>query len=75
VLVPRTSDRIRKAWIWTFVLAYGGFVGLARIVIGAHYASDVLFSTAITWFVFWFFSRKGLSQRALSEDAQASTQT
>jgi membrane-associated phospholipid phosphatase len=29
------------------VLGWGIFVGLSRIVIGAHYASDVLFSTGV----------------------------
>jgi membrane-associated phospholipid phosphatase len=29
------------------IIGWGIFVGLSRIVVGAHYASDVLFSTFI----------------------------
>jgi len=37
-----------KVIIALFVLGWGLFVGLSRIVVGAHYASDVLFSTGIS---------------------------
>ena len=33
------------------IIGWGIFVGLSRIVIGAHYASDVLFSTSIAMVV------------------------
>ena len=37
----------RKIITFILVLGWGFFVGLSRIVIGAHYASDVLFSTGV----------------------------
>lgn len=33
--------------ITVLVIGWGAFVGLSRIVVGAHYASDVLFSTGV----------------------------
>ncbi|MFX1287173.1 MAG: phosphatase PAP2 family protein [Promethearchaeota archaeon] len=36
------------------VVGWGLFVGLSRIAVGAHYASDVLFSTAVAIFVTLF---------------------
>ncbi|GAG16871.1 unnamed protein product, partial [marine sediment metagenome] len=44
------------------VIGWGLFVGLSRIAVGAHYASDVLFSTGaatiITIFLYTRFYRK-----------------
>jgi len=37
------------AYSWTF--GWGIFVGASRVVVGAHYASDVLFSTGMAWLV------------------------
>jgi len=36
-----------KILVYILILGWGLFVGLSRIVVGAHYASDVLFSTGI----------------------------
>jgi membrane-associated phospholipid phosphatase len=36
-----------KLVIVILVLGWGTFVGLSRIIVGAHYASDVLFSTGV----------------------------
>ena len=33
--------------VTVLVIRWGLFVGLSRIVVGAHYASDVLFSTGM----------------------------
>ena len=42
----------------TLIIGWGIFVGLSRIVIGAHYASDVLFSTGIVLVVTLFLYKK-----------------
>lgn len=46
------------------VIIWGVVNGLSRVVIGAHYASDVLFSTAFTigWFILldWWIPKKSL---------------
>ncbi|TFF95006.1 MAG: phosphatase PAP2 family protein [Promethearchaeota archaeon] len=36
-----------KIITWICIIGWGLFVGLSRIVVGAHYASDVLFSTGM----------------------------
>jgi membrane-associated phospholipid phosphatase len=41
----KNTDPIRLLTI-ILVVGWGLFVGLSRIAVGAHYASDVLFSTA-----------------------------
>jgi membrane-associated phospholipid phosphatase len=33
----------------TLILSWGFFVGLSRVLVGAHYASDVLFSTGVAF--------------------------
>jgi membrane-associated phospholipid phosphatase len=40
------------------VISWGIFVGLSRIVVGAHYASDVLFSTGVATITTLLFYRK-----------------
>jgi membrane-associated phospholipid phosphatase len=48
----------RRIIITVLVIGWGLFVGLSRIVVGAHYASDVLFSTgAATIITIFFYSR------------------
>ena len=48
-----------KILTWIGVMGWGFFVGLSRIVQGAHYASDVLFSTAFAFIImivlYWKF--------------------
>jgi len=46
-----------------FVIGWGIFVSASRVVVGAHYATDVLFSTATGWILtiflyYMFFYRK-----------------
>ncbi len=45
VVKDRKNTDIVKILSYILILGWGLFVGLSRIVIGAHYASDVLFST------------------------------
>lgn len=45
VVKDRKNTDIVKILFYILILGWGLFVGLSRIVIGAHYASDVLFST------------------------------
>ncbi|MCK4479401.1 MAG: phosphatase PAP2 family protein [Candidatus Lokiarchaeota archaeon] len=40
----KNTDAI-KILVYILILGWGLFVGLSRIIVGAHYASDVLFST------------------------------
>ncbi|MEE9377608.1 MAG: phosphatase PAP2 family protein [Candidatus Lokiarchaeia archaeon] len=40
----KNTDPI-KILVYILILGWGLFVGLSRIIVGAHYASDVLFST------------------------------
>ena len=47
LLWPRGSARFRLAFALSF--AWGAFVCASRVVIGAHYLSDVLFSTAFAF--------------------------
>ena len=51
------KDPIKLA-TWIGVIGWGILVGLSRIFIGAHYASDVLFSTGVafttTILLYWF---------------------
>jgi membrane-associated phospholipid phosphatase len=43
---------------WALVLGYGTLMCVSRIVVGAHYATDVFFSTAIAWLVFLLVRRR-----------------
>ncbi|NVM54450.1 MAG: phosphatase PAP2 family protein [Candidatus Helarchaeota archaeon] len=40
------------------ILGWGSFVGISRIIIGAHYASDVLFSTGVAFVVIILLYKK-----------------
>jgi membrane-associated PAP2 superfamily phosphatase len=43
-------DRSRQARFWLiFALAYGSLMGLARMIQGKHFASDVLWSAGFVW--------------------------
>ena len=41
----RKNTNAVKILVYILILGWGLFVGLSRIIVGAHYASDVLFST------------------------------
>jgi lipid A 4'-phosphatase len=65
----------RRRWLWHgAALALGGLVGLARIVEGAHFLSDVVFSGIFVFLVAWLlrpaFFRASPSE---SERQEAST--
>jgi len=51
MLVPASNKRLRSALLIIIIL-WGLIVGLSRVVIGAHYASDVLFGGCIVIFIF-----------------------
>lgn len=51
MLVPVSNKKLRSALLFIIIL-WGLIVGLSRIVIGAHYASDVLFGGCIVIFIF-----------------------
>ncbi|MHA1293855.1 MAG: phosphatase PAP2 family protein [Promethearchaeota archaeon] len=47
-----------KILTWILVIGWGLFVALSRIVVGAHYASDVLFSTGMAALITILLYRK-----------------
>ena len=47
LVVNRKGKDFLKILTFCFVIGWGTFVGISRVLIGAHYASDVLFSTGI----------------------------
>lgn len=55
--------RRRRAWAMSFLalgLAYGSFVGLARMVQGAHFLSDVVWAAGLVYFtglIFYYILR------------------
>ena len=55
VLLPRRSAGLRWAWM-AGALSYGGLMGLARIVQGGHFLSDVLWSAGVVILVTWGLS-------------------
>lgn len=63
LLWPRGSARYRLAFVASF--SWGAFVCASRVVMGAHYTSDVLFSTAFAF---------GVMAYALDREQRQSTQ-
>ncbi|MHA1978049.1 MAG: phosphatase PAP2 family protein [Candidatus Hodarchaeales archaeon] len=49
------------------IFAWGTFIAFGRIVIGAHYASDVLFSSGVAFFVYLLLSNHWKRNRSLKE--------
>lgn len=44
----------KRKYVWTIGIAYGAIMGLSRVIVGAHFTSDVVFSfflTALIYFV------------------------
>jgi membrane-associated phospholipid phosphatase len=58
----KSTDPLRLLTI-ILVVGWGLFVGLSRIAVGAHYASDVLFSTGAATIVTIFLYTKLYKQR------------
>lgn len=56
MLLPLTMLCKKKVWkvlFWASVIGWGVMVGISRIIIGAHYASDVLFSACFILVIFF----------------------
>ena len=53
---PRGTAQYR--WALVLCLAWGTFVAASRVVLGAHYLSDVLFSTAFAFGVVGYAQRR-----------------
>jgi len=51
ILIPAKNKKLR-ALLLLLIFAWGFTVGLSRIIIGAHYASDVLFGACIVIVIF-----------------------
>lgn len=58
ILIFIDSGKKLRSCIAAIVISWGVFVSLNRILIGAHYASDVLFSTGFTIILFLLLSKK-----------------
>ncbi|HKL94207.1 MAG TPA: phosphatase PAP2 family protein [Clostridia bacterium] len=48
-LLPAWNKKSIKIWVWIVAIAYTGTVAISRIVVGAHYFSDVLFGGTIAF--------------------------
>lgn len=57
LLIPK-KNKIVKIFTTGLIVAWGIAVPLSRVVIGAHYASDVLFGTFIIIISFFMFAEK-----------------
>ncbi|MHA1268227.1 MAG: phosphatase PAP2 family protein [Candidatus Helarchaeota archaeon] len=63
LILFKNEKKILK-WVGnSIIIGWGLFVGASRIVIGAHYASDVLFSSAVAFVTVillykWFYFKK-----------------
>ncbi|MHA1121326.1 MAG: phosphatase PAP2 family protein [Candidatus Heimdallarchaeota archaeon] len=55
-------DKSLKIYLITTIIYWGLFVAVSRVIVGAHFASDVLFSTGmafiVTIFLYYFFYLK-----------------
>ena len=65
-LLVLASDLKRpvRLCVAAILVAWGLFVATGRVVAGAHYASDVLFSTGVAFAVFAFWARRDPSKAA-----------
>ncbi|EGQ5754022.1 phosphatase PAP2 family protein [Enterococcus faecalis] len=48
-----SSSRTNHKRLWTFGIAYGALMGISRVIIGAHFVSDVVFSYFLTAFIIY----------------------
>lgn len=51
------QTRAASIAIWVVVVVWGVFVAASRVVVGAHYLSDVLFSTGVAFLFSWLLAR------------------
>jgi len=63
MLLPLFLLTRKKSWkvkflVGSVILAWGVIVALGRVVIGAHYASDVLFSTGVAFVSYLFMYKR-----------------
>jgi len=47
-----------KIFVGTLILGWGFFVGLSRVLVGAHYATDVLFATGVAFITVILFYKR-----------------
>jgi membrane-associated phospholipid phosphatase len=57
ILLIDTKNRKIRILMSVLIVSWGILVALGRVVIGAHYASDVLFSSAFGVLCYFLFSR------------------
>ena len=67
VLLPATKiidkkKKLLKAFLYILIFAWPITVAISRVIVGAHFASDVLFGMASTVTIFYFLSNKMLKQ-------------
>jgi len=73
----------RRGWAWLILLlglGYGGLMSYARIVQGAHFFSDVLWSAGVIWFTGlaverWLLTRPGRGDEAPRRDPSPTLRT
>jgi membrane-associated phospholipid phosphatase len=65
---PRGSSRYR--WTLALCASWGVFVAASRVVVGAHYLSDVLFSTAFAFAVVGYAQRSSIAMEPQGSGAQ-----
>jgi len=58
------KDHSSRSIVFAALILWGIIGGMSRIVVGAHYASDVLFGAGETLLWFWFLNRKFIKDAA-----------
>ncbi len=64
LVLARDLKRPVRVCVAAALIAWGLFVATGRVVAGAHYASDVLFSTGVAFAAFVFWTRRYRSKAA-----------
>lgn len=68
LLLIQNKSRKVKLVVGSLIIIWGIFIALGRIVIGAHYASDVLFSTGVAIVSYLVLYKQHISQRISIEN-------